>query len=101
MSELEEMWGIPIHQFSDGNLKPGVGKKTCSLQRSKLAQIRVQVSGKATLAIGSRKETGAISLALNCFIGKMEIRMSVCPLYPKSVNRDQIRSPEGKQSGNF
>ena len=40
-------------------------------------------------------------LALNCFSGKMGIRLSVCPLYSKSVKRNQTRSQVGKQSRNF
>lgn len=68
---------------------------------SRWAQIRVQVSGNGTFAVRRRKETGSISLALNCFTGKMGVRASVCPSHSRSVNRDQTGSQIGKQSENF
>lgn len=72
VSELEGIWGIPIHQFSGGKLRPGKGKRLAqgTPQESRWAQIRAQVSGKGTLAVG-RRETGSSSLALNCFTSKM------------------------------
>ena len=69
-----------------------------TLYGSRLAQIRAQE--KQHLQFEQERNKFHF-LALNCFTGKKGIRLSVCPLYSKSVKRNQTRSQVGKQSRNF